>query len=126
MLLNDCWHHVRSFLEQTQLVFSTRQNEGLHDNNSWGDEVLKLLDTTGSNFDSKLRKRRGINDKIWLNKNILQEGRVAIMAENMLNNWQHYPTFHLLTIVNHHELAALAETLNSLQQQLYSAFGFPS
>jgi len=58
----------------------------------------------------------------WLNNNHFLPGHAAIMAERMAT-WSNQPTFHLLMTINSHELSLLSDTLTSLEQQLYSAWG---
>lgn len=121
--INYCWWQVDRFIRQTQAVAIDRQQNNRLLNHDWVPEVLDFINHTNGDTFVKSKKRRNSNDKRWLKQNILLEGEAVIMAEHMLNNWQQKPTFHLIMVINRHELGLLSDTLNSLQEQLYNAWG---
>ncbi|MBL4703711.1 MAG: hypothetical protein JKY54_04270, partial [Flavobacteriales bacterium] len=86
-----CWQHLRNFIKATQTEFSARQKEMNGSSLVWGDEVFELLNKISSDTENKPRRRRGFNDKLWRQKNVLLESHAAIMAERMAN-WQYQPT----------------------------------
>lgn len=116
------WQHVKTFVEHTQEVFSERElNEPSA--NDWVEYVLELQSRTLSVSDKRADNFPQMNSKKWLQKNALLESRAVIMAERMVHKWQHQPSFHLIMVINQHELGLLSDTLMSLQEQLYTAWG---
>ncbi len=86
--------------------------------------MLRLVSKFNSDakpYPSKLTERE--RNLHWLDQNSLSEGRAVIMAERMLTKWLHQPTFHLIIVLNHDELIYLSDTFESLEQQLYGAWG---
>jgi O-antigen biosynthesis protein len=119
LAIEYCWWQVDQFVRNTQAEISVRRGD---DNQDWVESVLNLIATT-SNVTLPKLSLRGLNNKRWLEKNALLEGRAVIMAERMVNTWQHQPSFHLIMVINQHELGLLSDTLMSLQEQLYTAWG---
>jgi GT2 family glycosyltransferase/glycosyltransferase involved in cell wall biosynthesis/trans-aconitate methyltransferase len=59
----------------------------------------------------------------WVEKHQLTESQAQYHAERMMTEWRVNPGFHLLLPFQKGEEAALADTLDSLSQQLYSGWG---
>ncbi len=119
-LITDCWHQVGNFILKTRTFFKKKSSEY---NQDWCDYILKFISQKGDEQVIKTHNRRGLQDKKWLQKNTLQEGQAAIMAERMVTTWHCEPTFHLIMVINQYELNLLPDTLDSLQQQLYGGWG---
>ncbi len=58
----------------------------------------------------------------WRERHAMGEGGAQLAAERMLQQWQVHPGIHLLTCVAEDELALLADTIDSLEQQLYKGW----
>lgn len=119
LAIEYCWWQVDQFVRNTQAEVSIRRADN---NQDWVESVLNLMATT-DNINLPKLSLRGLDNKRWLEKNALLEGRAVIMAERMVNTWQHQPSFHLIMVINQHELGLLSDTLISLQEQLYTAWG---
>ncbi len=59
----------------------------------------------------------------WVEKQALSESDAQYMAERMMLQWRSRPSFHLLMHVERGEEGALADTLDSLGEQLYKEWG---
>lgn len=59
----------------------------------------------------------------WCERQQVGEGWAEIVGERMVKHWQSQPTFHLVIWCEPSQIAALADTLESLGQQLYGRWG---
>jgi glycosyltransferase involved in cell wall biosynthesis len=118
-----CWNFVRNFIDKTQTEFACSELTMNPHEKLWGEQILNLLNQQASETDIKLEKLPWVDNKRWLENHSLTEGQAVIMAEQMHHNWLHQPTFHLIMVLNPDELVLLPDTLESLQQQLYTAWG---
>lgn len=73
-------------------------------------------DETGSLSDNGLYRR-------WCERQQVGEGWAEIVGERMVKHWQTQPTFHLVIWCESSQITALADTLESLGQQLYGRWG---
>lgn len=117
-LEQECIDHVKWFLQASRAGFSNSQD--LSDD--WVGAVLERIQPTPL-VQRPLSLEFNRLSKKWLLQHELNEARVGIMAERLASNWQTQPGFHLIMLVNSHELQQLARTLSSMQEQLYTAWG---
>ncbi|KKL73937.1 hypothetical protein LCGC14_2069900, partial [marine sediment metagenome] len=119
-----CMQYLKAFVRYTQTTFSERNDIKEPHKLFWSGDVIQFLQENASDkHDSQSQIPGWHKNKKWLKRNVLTEGRAVSMAENMMVKWQKKPTFHLVTVVNATELGSLALTLESLQTQLYQAWG---
>lgn len=110
------WNNLKTFIERTQampiqdepgdLIETPRVITVSHNNKS----VL-------SNCDEK--SERTFDYAIWCQKHALTEAKKRILTERS-ENWREYPNFLLITVCEGSKLEALQETIESLDQQVYS------
>lgn len=120
-LINDCTTQIEWFVIQTQEFFSKRKRLS----NAWVDKTLAYINGVVSEQSDVLiaERERLSKNKRWLYQHELSETSVMSLAERMSSTWTMTPGFHLLIIVNASELEALSNTIESLEQQLYQAWG---
>ena len=117
-LEQECIEHVQRFINRSQAVFSG----AIHYSEVLAGKVAALLKTPSVGL-LPLEFEQASQASKWLQQHQLDQTKVTVLAERLSTHWQKQPTFHLLIVVNRHELDALATTLSSLQEQLYSAWG---
>lgn len=59
----------------------------------------------------------------WCERRQVGEGWAEIIGERMVKRWQNQPTFHLVIWCEPSQQSALADTLESLEQQFYKQWG---
>jgi glycosyltransferase involved in cell wall biosynthesis len=119
--INYCWWQVDQFLRKTGAEFEQRlESHDWHDK-AWLSRLAQLISAREPDPEPLFRALQ-VYDYRWQQQHSLTESRVTVMAER-LATWQQQPSFHLIMIVNGHELDRLGQTLSSLDQQLYSAWG---
>ena len=59
----------------------------------------------------------------WREKHFIRDSDVKFMVNRMVEQWGFQPSIHLIVCVDEQELEPLAKTLESLSQQVYSAWG---
>ncbi len=119
--IDYCWQHVRDFFKYSQEEFLYRELQSTTIKKDWVNPVLELISST-ENIRKKIVRRDHLDSK-WLYRNLLLEGKVSILAKRMVNKWHHHPSFHLMMVLNANEMSLLSDTLDSLEQQLYNAWG---
>ncbi len=117
-LEQQCIDHVKWFLHATRTGFSTVNDFS----SDWVGPVLERIQPSQS-VPLPLSLEQLSQSNKWLHQHPLTEARVGIMAERLASDWQVQPGFHLIMLVNSHELQQLAISLSSLQEQLYTAWG---
>ena len=90
--------------------------------NVWSSVIGRKIDLTASNTGHSLSPSN-IQYQKWQDITRLSEGQAQLMAERMVSQWQSKPSFHILMMVNPGEQALIADTLDSLSDQLYSGWG---
>lgn len=124
--IQHSWEHIRDFHYKTQEQFLplSRGESPLY--GEWVEPLLALIQQSLGEEASSVGLAIISNApemKKWLRLNMLSESQVSTMAQRMMTQWTTQPSFHLLMVVNAHELEALSKTLNSLKNQLYRAWG---
>lgn len=117
-LERECIEHVKQFIHLSRARFSVEMTFSTSHAGKILDFIKPPLPTTAP-YELELAQRQSA----WLAQHALDEARVTVMAERLSTQWQWQPGFHLLVVLNAHELEYLAATLTSLQEQLYSAWG---
>jgi glycosyltransferase involved in cell wall biosynthesis len=117
-----CWFHVNQFIKATQEKFTKAESQDKVRQLNWGMEIVEYFKQISpvTTKDINLQKFDSVR---WLNQNVLTEGDAVMMAERMHHHWLYRPTFHLIITLNSNELPFLSDTFDSLQQQLYGAWG---
>ncbi len=120
-LIKDCISHVEGFVIQTQQRFS----KPVAKTNEWVNKTLTYVnDTVPVQNDILIAERERLSkNKRWLEQHELSEASVFLLAERMTKIWTSQPSFHLIIVANPTELERLSHTLESLQYQLYQAWG---
>lgn len=59
----------------------------------------------------------------WHEKHFIRETDVQVLVNRMVKQWGYQPTIHLIMCTGDGETSQLADTLDSLSQQVYSAWG---
>ena len=117
-----CWWQIDQFLRKTSSEFEPRLPSIDCEDLEWVLRLSKILSSRETDTD-KLLQSLNVHDSIWESQHSLTEAKASVMAERLSTVWQHMPGMHLIMVVNAHELDSLAVTLNSLEQQLYPAWG---
>lgn len=79
------------------------------------------LVSLSSELDGRFQKSETAYQK-WLRKTHIRELDGQLMAER-LQKWRKQPTFHLIFCIDHSLFEALAQSLDSLDHQMYKNFG---
>nr|WP_320166964.1 glycosyltransferase [uncultured Methylophaga sp.] len=120
VFLNFCRNTIQSFIRDTQ-ANAKKTSETV--DYGWYQYLDALVDTDDIKSVDMLPSSRMTKNGLWLTRNAPSEASVMGMAERMVNSWRKQPSFHLISIVNAHEISRLSETLEALEQQLYQAWG---
>lgn len=119
----SCWQFIDTFINHTHELFQEReQNNGSH---QWVEQVLSFLHRTSLRSTMNIsppQTQISFNNR-WLVNNAVNEDTVSRIATRMVSTWTVNPSFHLLILVNASELEALSNSIDSLEQQLYQAWG---
>ena len=59
----------------------------------------------------------------WVEQHALTESDAQVMAERMMTQWRSRPSIQIVTLVSAGQEQGLADTLDSLQEQLYGGWG---
>ncbi|MFC6806048.1 glycosyltransferase [Methylophaga thalassica] len=120
--INYCWWQMDQFLRKTAHEFESKLESADWQNLEWVRILSKILSSRETDSD-RLLQTLNIDYGLWEKQHLLTEARASVLAERLSTDWQQIPGIHLIMVVNAHELDSLALTLNSLEQQLYSAWG---
>ncbi|HEC74401.1 MAG TPA: hypothetical protein ENI26_08515, partial [Methylophaga aminisulfidivorans] len=120
-VISDSWSDIIRFVETTQAHFALSSNLGNRTQLYLKLNQLIQYSEREAHEERLLPAKLGFHD--WFAKNSLTEVKATFMAERMVNEWRHQPSFHLIVVVNATELEPLSLTLESLQTQLYQAWG---
>ncbi|WP_284450556.1 glycosyltransferase [Methylophaga thalassica] len=117
--LQYCWEGIEEFIRTSQqLPLSVELSDQI-----WYEKTKKFLSSVSCNKQVIPEYELVVSAKRWLSNSNFATSQVSHLAERMVNQWQQQPSFHLLLIVNPAELQALSNTIESLEQQLYQAWG---
>jgi len=120
-IIRDSWSDIRRFIDLTQQQFI---NSKYSSSERFYIRLQSLLDVQAKKVTKNIASYSPrLNRTTWLSLNTISETSVTAMAERMVSSWMQQPSFHLLLIVNPRELHALSNTIDSLEQQLYQAWG---
>ncbi|WP_417542759.1 glycosyltransferase [Methylophaga thalassica] len=120
VFLKFCRNTIQSFIRDTQA--NANKTSQVIDF-SWYHHLDVLVHIDDIKSVAISPSSRMTTNGLWLKRNTLSETSVTGMAERMVSSWMQQPSFHLLLIVNPTELQALSNTIESLEQQLYQAWG---
>lgn len=88
-----------------------------------GTRALKADPTTFTAPHASTEIPKRLDYRVWCARRQVGEGWAEIVAERMIRHWQTQPTFHLVIWCEPTQQAALADTIDSLEQQLYKNWG---
>lgn len=116
----ECRQFIANFIEESQQHFSAQPQS---QDKEWLARLLSVVKGQSKHDHKVAQLPRTVNQQAWLKHSLISENKVANMAQRMMTRWHTLPSFHLIIVVNASELVQLSETLDSLQQQLYQAWG---
>lgn len=112
------WQHAFMVFECPEDVLAFYQGAG---------EAPPLMATTTTKTGEPSGETGPLSDNAlyrrWCERQQVGEGWAEIVGERMVKHWQTQPTFHLVIWCEPSQTAALADTLESLGQQLYGHWG---
>jgi GT2 family glycosyltransferase len=124
--IQHSWEHIRDFHYKTQQQFLSLSRGDSTFSGDWVEPLMKLINQTAggdTSVDLGGVNTSSLEMKKWLRLNTLSESKVSLLMQRMIKQWSFQPSFHLISVVNAHELEKLSITLSALQEQLYTGWG---